>query len=198
MEIWKDVFGYEGCYQISDLGRVKSMERMVKGKVGLRIVNERILKPAIDIYGYRIVSLSVKQKVKKKPVHLLVAKAFLNHTSNGKAEIVIDHINNLKKDNKPSNLQVISHRKNCTKDQKGNYSKFIGVSFNKAKGFYRAMIRIYPDRIFLGISKNEEYCSRLYQMALKEMDEYDGCKTTFRNYIKEKVNYQGKYLPLNI
>ena len=188
MEVWKDLPSYEGVYQVSSLGNVKSLERKVKNKDGFRTVRERILKPAVDVYGYYIVSLSVKQNVKKKPVHLLVAKAFLDHKSNGKAEIVVDHINNLKNDNKLSNLQVISHRKNCTKDQKGNYSKFIGVSFNKAKGFYIAIIRIYPDRIFLGGSKDEEYCSNLYQTALREIDEYNGCKKTFRAYVKAKVN----------
>jgi len=188
MEVWKDVLGYEGVYQVSNLGNVKSLERKVKNKDGFRTVRERILKPAIDAYGYCIVSLSVKQKVRKRPVHLLAASAFLNHKSNGTTKIVVDHINNIKIDNRLLNLQLISHRENSTKDQNGFSSKFIGVSFNKAKGFYRAIIRIYPDRIFLGGSKDEEYCSNLYKTALREIDNYNGCKKTFRSYIKEKVN----------
>jgi len=198
MEIWKDIPDYEGIYQVSNLGNVKNLERKVKNKDGFRTVRERILKPNLDVYGYSFVALSVNQKKRRRTIHLLVASAFLNHKSNGTTKIVVDHVNNIKKDNRLSNLQLISHRENCVKDKKEGTSKFIGVSFNKTKGFYRASIRIYPDKIYLGISKNEEYCSILYQMALKEMDEYDGCKTTFRNYIKEKVNYQGKYLPLNI
>ena len=43
-EIWKDILGYEGLYQASNFGRIKSIRRMVKGGNGMRVVNERILK----------------------------------------------------------------------------------------------------------------------------------------------------------
>lgn len=188
MEIWRDIPSYEGFYQVSNLGNVKNLERKVKNKDSFRTVRERILKPAIDTDGYGIVSLSVRQKVRKRPVHLLVASAFLNHISNGTTRIVVDHINNIKKDNMLSNLQLISNRENSTKDQKGFYSKFIGVTYNSNDGFYRTSIRIYPDRIFLGQSKDEEYCSFIYNTALGEMDKYNGCKKTFRQYIKAKAS----------
>jgi len=188
MEIWKDIPSYEGVYQVSNLGKVKSLERKVKNKDGLRTVRERVLKPRTDVYGYDVVSLSVEQKIKNRTIHLLVASAFLNHKSDGTTRNVVDHINNIKTDNRLSNLQIISHRDNCVKNKKKGTSRFVGVSYHKAKNLYRAGINIYPDVIFLGSSKSDqEYCSKLYQMALKEMDKYDGCRLTFRNYIQAKV-----------
>lgn len=58
-EIWKDIIGYEGLYQISNLGNVKSLKRFSKrGKIGDKPINERILKKNIVNAGYRHVTLS--------------------------------------------------------------------------------------------------------------------------------------------
>ena len=53
---WKDINGFEGKYQISEDGRVRSIGRVVKNKCGTMTVNERILKPWIDTWGYKNVS----------------------------------------------------------------------------------------------------------------------------------------------
>lgn len=79
MENWKDIVGYEGIYQVSDEGRV----RTVQGKTthstfhGSRIWNERILKQKTDKYGYKRVSLWKNKKPKDFLVHRLVALAFI-------------------------------------------------------------------------------------------------------------------------
>ena len=68
VEIWKDIEGYEGLYQVSDKGRVKS----------IRYGNERILKPRKDNDGYIYVSLFKNCEIYQYSVHRLVAKAFTN------------------------------------------------------------------------------------------------------------------------
>ena len=83
-EIWRDIAGYEGLYQVSNMGRVKSLERTVAGKNGSqRTVRERILKPQIDCFGYFRISLSEGSgKMKTTKVHRLVCEAFHENPKN--------------------------------------------------------------------------------------------------------------------
>lgn len=57
-EIWKDIDGYEGMYQVSNLGRIKSLPRRMKASIGFASVRGRIMKPAIDPKGYLRCALS--------------------------------------------------------------------------------------------------------------------------------------------
>ena len=66
METWKDIPGFEGVYQVSDLGRVKSLERKLTAGPGVRILPESILKPMVDRYGYLCVNLYKDRKYKTK------------------------------------------------------------------------------------------------------------------------------------
>ena len=79
-EQWKDIEGYEGHYQVSNLGRVKSLQRVVKSKSkGTRLVKERILSAAINKNGYYCVVLSILGKRKNMSVHRLVATTFIQN-----------------------------------------------------------------------------------------------------------------------
>ena len=91
-EIWKDIEGYEG-YQVSNLGRVKSLDRIDSNNHSLKGV---ILKPYISNSGYLLVGLYKQQKRDRKLLHRLVAEAFIPNPEN-KPEI--DHINTIKTDN---------------------------------------------------------------------------------------------------
>ena len=80
MEEWKDIKGYEGIYQVSDLGRVKSLHRVVShAKSGILTIKERMLKNIQDTKGYYQVRLSKDGKVTVKKVHQLVSIAFIKY-----------------------------------------------------------------------------------------------------------------------
>jgi len=81
-EVWKPVVGYEGFYEVSNLGRVKRLETRVNSNVGGRTVRERILKNIPTYQGYLKVHLCVDNKRIKKNVHRLVAEAFIPNPNN--------------------------------------------------------------------------------------------------------------------
>ena len=102
-EEWRDVVGYEGRYQVSSMGRVKSLERKVRHwRGGERIQKERILKPSNDRRGYLLVSLCDGEKRKTFSVHRLVCQAFHENPDN-KPEV--NHINENASDNRACNLE---------------------------------------------------------------------------------------------
>ena len=168
MEIWKDIKYYEGLYQVSSLGNVKSLVRYVNHNYGgLRIVKERMLKKPLDNYGYQIVTLNNNSKGKTFKIHQLVAVGFLCHEPNGMITVV-DHINNIKTDNRVENLQLITNRENCSKDKKGS-SIYTGVNWCKRERRWMSYISINKKKVFLGRFTDELEASNAYQKALKKL-----------------------------
>ena len=106
-EEWRDVVGYEGRYQVSSMGRVKSLER--KNSYG-RTVKERILKGALDKCGYLKIGLyGSTGKQKWFQVHRLVGEAFIQ---NPDEKPQINHINEIKTDNRACNLEWCTCKEN--------------------------------------------------------------------------------------
>jgi DNA-binding XRE family transcriptional regulator len=83
-EVWEDIKGYEGLYQISTLGRVKSLRRVVNlvKRDGLRTISEKILKPSRDRDGYFYVALCKEGTQKTFKIHRLVAMTFIPNPDN--------------------------------------------------------------------------------------------------------------------
>lgn len=124
-EIWKDINGYEGYYQVSNLGRVKSLDRLVNSKNNSkRLSKGYLLKQVQDKYGYLKVCLSIKHKHKSKFVHRLVAEAFIENPDNLP---VINH-----KDENPSNNNV-SNLEWCTVGYNNTYGTRIERVFKNQK-----------------------------------------------------------------
>ena len=110
-EIWKDVEGYEGLYQVSNLGNVKSLGRdYVAGNGCIRHMSDHFLKQSKAQKGYLTVSLFKNGKRRTIPVHRLVAETFIHNPDN---KPQVDHINGDKKLNVASNLRWATNEENC-------------------------------------------------------------------------------------
>lgn len=160
-EIWKDVKGYEGLYQVSDLGRIKSLS------VG-KIRKGKIIKLNLPKRHYLVFNASKNGKQKLKKVHQAVAEAFLNHTPCG-MELVVNHKNYIKTDNRAINLEIISNRANCHKKHLNVTSKYVGVCFVTQNQKYVAQIQIKGIRKHLGFFNREKDAHKAYQNALRQI-----------------------------
>ena len=113
MEVWKDIKGLEGKYQISNLGRVKSLDRNTKYLNGnFRRHKERILKGGITIWGYRVFQLCIGEGKKTyllKSSHRLVAENFISNPENKKT---VNHKDGNKLNNNVLNLEWATYSEN--------------------------------------------------------------------------------------
>lgn len=107
-EQWKDITGYEGIYQISNFGRVKSLARYTVQK---HYLEEKILSQYENkkVDGYLVVDLYKDGKRKKFYVHRLVAQEFIGNIPEG---YEIDHKDINKKNNNVNNLKIVTHKEN--------------------------------------------------------------------------------------
>ena len=169
MENFKEVKGYEGLYEVSNLGNVKSLSRTVLMK-GLfpYIKIEKLLNPFTQKNGYLAVGLTCSGKIKTIKIHQLVAIAFLNHKPCG-LNMVVDHIDNNKLNNNLSNLQIITQRENASKDRHGYTSKFIGVYWDKTRSFWNAKITINGKTKLIGRYDVEEEAAKAYNKVLNNL-----------------------------
>ena len=157
-EIWKDIPNYEGLYQVSNSGSVKS----------LAFNKERILSSAADGGGYLNVRLYKDKLSKTKKVHQLVAMAFLKHEPCG-MKMVVNHINHNRLDNNVNNLEVISNRENTSQSHLKSSSKYTGVTYHSQRGKWMARIWINKNRVYLGLFDCELAAAKAYQNKIKQI-----------------------------
>jgi hypothetical protein len=121
-EIWKEIPGFEGYYEISNLTRVRSVSRIIYDKkVGIKNLKSRILKPA-NFMGYRRVLLCYKGQRVNKLVHRLFAQVFIPNPEN-KPEV--NHIDGNRSNNSLENLEWVTHRENM------HHSVLTGLHWSK-------------------------------------------------------------------
>jgi len=169
METWKEVKGFEGIYEVSNFGSIKSVSRISFNGKGSRLVRERILKPQINSSGYLHVTLSKGGKKTTKTIHQLVSIAFLNHNP-CKQELVINHKDFNRLNNNVSNLEIVSTRENTSLCHKKSSSKYVGVSWNKRANKWTSSINYNGKKHHLGYFTNELEASNKYQEFLKRIN----------------------------
>lgn len=132
IEIWKDIEGWRGYYQVSNTGRVRSVDRIIsRSRNGDKLVKGKILVLRDDKDGYKVVHLrdSSTKRNKLLKVHRIVALAFIPNPQDKKQ---IDHINGIRSDNRVENLRWCSASENNNYPlAKINRSKSIIQSYNR-------------------------------------------------------------------
>lgn len=115
MEQWRPVVGMEGLYEVSDYGRVRSLDRVVRGPLGPKRLRGKILKPALR-HGYEFVSLYVDGVSTNMAAHILTAAAFIgprpdgHHTCHNDGQPRHNHVSNLRYDTCAANqLDKVRH-----------------------------------------------------------------------------------------
>ena len=160
-EIYKSIKRYEGLYEVSNLGNVKSLGNNQARK-------ERILKPS-PVRGYLGVCLCINNIKKTIPVHKLVWKTFNGDIPKG---LELDHIvEGNKYNNRLDNLQLLTTRENLQKHYKTkkSSSKYLGVSWNKRGKKWTSSIYINGKLKRLGSFTDELEASKAYENELKTL-----------------------------
>tara|TARA_R110000737_G_scaffold56106_1_gene80185 strand:- start:21553 stop:22206 length:654 start_codon:yes stop_codon:yes gene_type:complete len=172
MENWKAVVGYDGLYEVSNFGRLRSLDRL--STTG-RQLKGKMMKPHTNKLGYMRASLGGLNP-RKHQIHRLVVTAFIGAIPEG---LVIDHIDSNPSNNNLKNLEVVTYHENmvrgklCTMAE----SKYVGVVRNKSN--WSAKRSIDGETFFLGTYKTEQDASEAYQLG----------KETGKKIIKPKKGY---------
>lgn len=155
-EKWIDIKGYDGAYRISNYGRVKSYKH-----------HEMIKKCRLTREGYVLVSLWINAKQKDFLVHRLVYSHFIGELIE---DLVIDHIDNDKTNNKVSNLQQISERDNIKKSTSNKLAR--GVNSIDGGKYFTAHLSVKYNRTYLGMFNTVEEANQAYEDALLYFNAY--------------------------
>lgn len=160
-EEWRPVVGYEGLYEVSSFGRVKS----------LKFAKQAILNNASTNNRYPKVNLRKSNINRTLNVHSIVACAFLGHVSSGHL-VVVDHINGRRNDNRTTNLRLVTNRENvtvCYRDYSHPLSsKYAGVSWCTRNKKWHSKIVINGKRIHAGYFDVEIEAHLAYQDKLNK------------------------------
>lgn len=168
-EIWKSITGYEGYYEISNRGRVKSVQRTFYNKLtnSYILVCEKIMSTCMSA-EYVAVCLNKDGGKRTKKIHQLVAIAFKGHIPNGHKD-VINHKDLDKTNNNDWNLEIVPNRVNSNKKHIPHSSKYTGVFWDTESGKWRARIGHKGKQKSLGRFDNEYIAHLAYETALKAL-----------------------------
>jgi hypothetical protein len=153
-EIWKDIPGYEGLYQINNTGIIKSLMRLSihnRHKTPM-VLKEKILKVHLINVGYYIARLCDNND-KKFLVHILVAKTFIPNPEN---KPQVNHKNGIKTDNRVENLEW------CTRSENLKHSFKIGLKSNKGEKNPNCKLTNYQIEMIRNNNNKQEIIARQF------------------------------------
>jgi len=158
-EIWKDIPGYEGAYQASDKGRIRSLDRISTDCNGVKTrLKGKILRAGKNRYGYLKVSLSCCGSRKTKTVHRLVALAFL-----GPSDLTVNHINGVKHLNHLTNLEYMTYKENIKHACDNGLIELVPIICKENNKTYESMkeasidLNINPGNISLAAAGKKDF-----------------------------------------
>lgn len=158
-EVWKDIPCFEGKYQVSNYGRVKSLPRYRKcNKNSGYNQSEKILKPYINDSGYYVVGLHMgNNKYKQMKVHIAVAECFVVKNNEPSIGLVVNHIDSNKLNNYYKNLELVTQKRNVEHSvENGTFGvKRVELSANQVSEI-RSLYK-YRSREYGATSLGEKY-----------------------------------------
>jgi NUMOD4 motif/HNH endonuclease len=150
MEIWKDIVSYDGLYQVSNLGRVKSLKRN----------RETIFKLLINRDGYPVCQLFYNKKHISYKIHRLVALSFIPNPEN---KTTVNHINGVKTDNRVENLEWNTRSENILHAfQIGLKKSSKGISNGRSKLTEKEVLKI---RLLLSKGMKQNDISKKFNIS---------------------------------
>ena len=173
-EIWKDIPNYEGYYQASNLGRIKSLDRTVTYSDGRRRFYKGRIRDGSVQNGYKQTTLRGDGIGRNFMFSQIIAVTFLGHEPKGHT-LVVDHINGDKLDNRVGNLRIVTHRENsstCFRSNEESLSSgHVGVSWIERDSVWRSQISLNGVSVRLGCYDTEIEASTAYQEALSKIED---------------------------
>ena len=166
-EIWKDVVGYEGIYEVSSVGRIRSVDRFVIEKSGREKFIHGVLLRQANNRGYKVVCLFRSSKGRMALVHKILATAFIQNTSNLP---YIDHIDRNRANNTVANLRYTTRGGNTVNSSKIKYtnkeltSNFKGVSLRK-----NGKWNVNVGGVYRGLFNTEVEAATHYNLVAKQL-----------------------------
>lgn len=175
MEIWKNIEDYEGFYQCSNYGRIKSLDRIIIYKDGISYLKHgQIIKPRKNKNGYFQVALNKNGKRKIKYVHKIIANTFLEKTG-----MIVNHIDGNKENNNVTNLEWCSYSDN---------------SLHAYRKLKRSIAKNGASKQKIKVTDIINKSFIIYPSILKTSKCLNLSETQVRRYLKNSKIYKGRYL----
>ena len=171
-EIWKAIPSYEGLYEASTAGRIKSCDRIVphsKDSSDSRVLNGKLLRYGYNTRGYQLVVLSKNGKTTTKHVHVLIAITFLDHIP--KSGFIVEHDDEDKNNNSLSNIKIRTQRVNVVKhiSLKKDFET-IGTT-KISDGRYKASIYVNGKTKNLGVFQTRKLAHNAYLQEFNKINQ---------------------------
>lgn len=183
MQIWKEIKGYEGLYEISNYGEVRSLDRCIVKSNGVKQHKKgRMMVPVKNSDGYLIIKLSKNKKRKSIAVHRLVAEAFIDYPADESKVYEVNHIDCNRENNNVDNLEWITHIDNVRYSIKNKNHFCTRNLFGKNNPNYQNHIlsEIYKNNPELAIEKLARPGGQNGRAVRVRM--YDNTFTTYKDF----------------
>ena len=157
-ENWKDIDGYEGFYMVSNLGNIKSIDRIIQRKTSKMNIKGRQMSQYIGNRGYPMINLCINGRCKRHLVHRIVATAFITNSLDKK---YVNHIDGNKKNNNVNNLEwstptensIHAHKHGLANVGRGEKQRSAKLNVDKVKYIRESSKTIKELSLIFNVSK---------------------------------------------